>query len=90
MRFQYFETGGYDSRIYAFENDVMYSFSIPVFYDKGFRYYINTNYDVNKKCTAWIKWERTFYTNKTLIGSGLDEIKGNKKSGIRVELLYKF
>jgi len=90
MRFQYFETAGYNSRIYAFENDVMYSFSIPVFYDKGFRYYINTNYDVNKKCTAWIKWEQTFYNDKTLIGSGLDEIRGNKKSGIKLQLLYKF
>ncbi|HSR40417.1 MAG TPA: helix-hairpin-helix domain-containing protein, partial [Phnomibacter sp.] len=35
MRLQYFETDGYNSRIYAFENDVLYSFSIPVFYDKG-------------------------------------------------------
>ena len=90
MRFQYFETGGYNSRIYAFENDVMYSFSIPGFYDKGFRYYINTNYDVNKNAGIWIKWEQSFYTDKTLIGSGLDEIKGNKKSGVRIEFLYKF
>jgi hypothetical protein len=90
MRLQYFETDGYNSRIYAFENDVMYSFSIPAFYDKGFRYYINTNYDVNKKCGIWIKWEQTIYEDKTLIGSGLDEIKGNKKTAIRIELLYKF
>jgi hypothetical protein len=90
MRLQYFETGGYDSRIYAFENDVMYSFSIPLFYDKGVRYYININYDVNKKCGIWIKWEQTIYKGKTLIGSGLDEINGNKKSGIKMELLYQF
>jgi hypothetical protein len=38
LRLQYFETDGYNSRLYAFENDVLYSFSIPVFYDKGYRY----------------------------------------------------
>ncbi|MBI3883654.1 MAG: helix-hairpin-helix domain-containing protein, partial [Sphingobacteriales bacterium] len=36
IRLQYFETDGYNSRLYAYENDVLYSFSIPVFYDKGF------------------------------------------------------
>ncbi|MEO6453726.1 MAG: hypothetical protein ABIN97_06645, partial [Ginsengibacter sp.] len=40
IRLQYFETDGYNSRLYAYENDVLYSFSIPVFYDKGYRYYI--------------------------------------------------
>ncbi|MDQ6761126.1 MAG: helix-hairpin-helix domain-containing protein, partial [Bacteroidota bacterium] len=38
VRLQYFETDGYDSRLYAYENDLLYSYSIPVFYDKGYRY----------------------------------------------------
>ncbi len=90
IRLQHFETNSYNSRIYAYENDVLYSFAIPVFYDKGYRYYININYDVNKKISFWMKWDQTIYNNKTLIGSGLDEIKGNKKSGIKLQLLYKF
>ena len=90
LRLQYFETDGYNSRIYAYENDVLYSFSIPVFYDKGIRYYVNANYDINKKITMWLKWAQTIYTNKNLIGSGLDEIKGNKKSEIKIQLLYNF
>jgi hypothetical protein len=31
VRLQYFETDNYDSRIYAYENDVLYSYSIPAF-----------------------------------------------------------
>ncbi len=31
IRLQYFETDSYNSRVYAYENDVLYSFSIPVF-----------------------------------------------------------
>jgi hypothetical protein len=90
LRLQYFETGSYDSRLYAYENDVLYGFGIPVFYDKGFRYYMNVNYDVNKKLGVWLKWSQTLYVNKTLIGSGLDEIRGKKRSEIRMQLVYEF
>jgi len=90
VRLQYFETEGYNSRLYAYENDVLYSFSIPFFYDKGLRYYINFNYDINKKLTFWARWAQTFFFGKTLIGSGLDEIKGNKKTEARLQVMYKF
>ena len=90
LRLQYFETDDYNSRLYAYENDVLYSFSIPVFYDKGYRYYVNFNYDVNKKFTLWVKWAQTVYRDKRLVGSGLDEIKGNTKSEIKLQALYKF
>ena len=90
IRVQYFETDGYNSRLYAYENDVLNSFSIPVFYDKGYRYYFNAGYDINKKLTIWLKWAQTLFSNKNLIGSGLDEIKANKKSELRVQISYKF
>lgn len=90
IRLQYFDTDGYNSRLYAYENDVLYSFSIPVFYDKGYRYYLNLNYDINKNISLWIKWAQTIYKDKTLIGSGLDEIRGNKKSEIKLQAQYKF
>jgi hypothetical protein len=90
LRLQYFETGGYDSRLYAYENDVFYSYSTPVFYDKGYRYYINFSYDVNRKISFWAKWSQTIYRDKTLIGSGLDEIEGNVKSEVKLQALYKF
>ncbi|MEO6539398.1 MAG: helix-hairpin-helix domain-containing protein [Ferruginibacter sp.] len=90
LRLQYFETDGYNSRLYAYENDVLYSFSIPAFYDKGYRYYINMNYDINKKCSVWIKWAQTHYKDKNLVGTGLDEIKGNTKSEIKLQTAWKF
>jgi hypothetical protein len=90
IRLQYFETDGYDSRLYAYENDVLYSFSIPVFYDKGYRYYVNVNYDVNKKMTVWLRWAQTIFKNKATIGSGLDEITGNKRTEVKLQVLYSF
>jgi hypothetical protein len=89
FRFQYFETGGYNSRIYAYENDVLYSYSTPAFFDKGFRYYANINYDVNKRLSLWLRWAQTVYDDKDLIGSGMDEIGGNKRSEGKVQLVIK-
>ncbi|MEO6218821.1 MAG: hypothetical protein ABIO81_00230 [Ginsengibacter sp.] len=90
IRLQYFETDGYDSRLYAYENDVLYSFSIPVFYDKGYRYYININYDFSKKLSVWGKFAQNFYPDKTLIGSGLDTIEGQKKTELKIQVIYSF
>jgi hypothetical protein len=90
IRLQYFETDDYDSRIYAFENDVLYGYSIPSFFDKGYRYYINGNYDVSKKLSFWIRFAQTIYSNKNTIGSGLDLIYGNKKSEVKMQMIYRF
>ena len=84
MRLQFFETGGYDSRIYAYENDVLFYYSIPAFFNKGYRYYFNLNYNLNSKITFWLKWSQTIYKNVESVGSGLDEIPGSLKSEIRI------
>ena len=84
IRLQYFETDDYNSRIYAYENDVLFYYSIPAFFNKGYRYYLNVNYDLNSNISFWIKWSQTLYKNVESIGSGLDEISGSSKSEIRV------
>lgn len=100
MRLQYVETDGFNSRLYAYENDLLYSYAIPAFYDKGFRYYFNfqLKWPVNRKKTikrvaeihTWLRWSQSIFSNKTSIGSGLDEIPGNKKSEIKGQLLINF
>lgn len=90
MRICYFETDGYDSRIYAFESDVLYGYSVPVFFDKGYRYYFNARYKFSKNLSMWTRFAQTIYDDRALIGSGLDEIKGNKKSEIKLQAIYNF
>ncbi|MFI5133038.1 MAG: ComEA family DNA-binding protein [Chitinophagales bacterium] len=90
LRLQYFETDGYNSRLYAFENDVLYSYSIPVLYGKGFRYYVNINYDMSKRLSFWLRWAQTIYSGQNSVGSGLDQITGNKKTEIKVEARFAF
>ncbi len=90
IRLQYFETSDYNSRIYAYETDVLYSFSIPALYDKGWRYYANVNYDVTRKLSLWLRIAQTLYANKAIIGSGLDEILSKHKTEFKIQLRYAF
>jgi hypothetical protein len=90
VRLQYFETDGYNSRIYAYENDVLYSYSIPAFYDKGWRTYLNINYSFRKNFQAWFRIAQTLNKNKDVIGSGLDEITGKHRTEVKLQLLYGF
>lgn len=58
-RLQYFETNGYDSRIYAYENDLPFAYSVPAFYGNGIRYYLNFNYDLRKNLKIGLRWAGT-------------------------------
>ncbi|MEO8794413.1 MAG: helix-hairpin-helix domain-containing protein [Daejeonella sp.] len=90
MRFAIFNTAGYDSRIYAYENDVLYSYSIPAYQHQGTRFYLNARYTFAKGIDFWAKYSLTHYTDLDVIGSGLDEIEGKNKSEIKFQIRYKF
>ncbi|MBD0296275.1 MAG: helix-hairpin-helix domain-containing protein, partial [Flavisolibacter sp.] len=90
LRLQYFHTDGYNSRIYTYENDMLFSYSIPAFFNHGFRYYFNVSYDAFKHLSFWLRWAQTIYTDQSIIGSGLDAISGNKKTEIKAQMRYTF
>jgi hypothetical protein len=90
LRLQYFETEGYNSRLYAYENDVQYSFSVPFFYEKGYRLYANAHYKINGKWAVWAKLGRSIYPQKTSISSGLDEIARHHKTELKWQMMYQF
>jgi hypothetical protein len=46
LRLQWFDTESYNSRIYNYEADVLFSSSIAVLSEEGFRYYINSNFEL--------------------------------------------
>jgi hypothetical protein len=89
VRVQYFETDSYSSRIYVYENDVLYNFSIPAFYDKGFRCFANLNYAFSKRVSAWLRWSSTLYNETQAIGSGLEEIYGKNRSEVRAQVIVE-
>lgn len=94
MRVQYFETDGYNSRIYAFENDLLYNYTIPSFYNKGFHSYVNCklpikeSYQANKNInlTIWIKIAQTVENySKTTVPS-VTSSHGVSRTEVKVQL----
>ena len=86
LRYAIFNSESYNCRIYTYEHDLLYSFSTPSFYNKGFRFYINIKYKVSRLFDLWLKYAISKYPNKKTIGTAYEEIQGNKRSEIRVQL----
>lgn len=81
----------YNARMYAYENDVLYAFSVPGYFYKGFRTYLVVKYDLTKKITIWAKIARTEYSDRNIISQGsLDEIQANHKTEVKLQIRYKF
>ena len=89
-RLAIFDTQDFNTRIYAYENDVLYNFSIPAYYGKGMRFYINAHWDINRKMSIWLRYANFFYSDRNVISSGLEEIQGNNKSDFRVQMRFAF
>lgn len=90
FRLQYFETGSYNSRIYAYESDVLYSFSIPALFGKGFRYYLNVHYQAANHLGFWVRLAQTAYRDRDSIGSGLNEIGKPHKTDFTAQMRLSF
>ena len=88
-RLAWFSTDGYNSRIYMYENDLLYTFSVPAFYGKGFRCYLNLKCPVSGKIDCWFKIGHTLYNGRETISSGYNEIPGNQKTELKFQVRLK-
>ena len=90
FRYAVFDTEDYDARVYAYENDVLYTFSVPAFYGKGMRVYLLGKWQPLPFLTLYARLGSTLYTDRNTIGSGLDLIEGNHKTDLKVEGVWRF
>lgn len=89
-RLSMFHTQGFNSRVYQFENDLLYVMSSQMLSGIGQRAYIVAAYKPLDYLQIWAKYGLTVYENEQIIGSGLNQIKGNKRSdiGLQVRLMF--
>ncbi|MFO7999222.1 MAG: helix-hairpin-helix domain-containing protein [Bacteroidales bacterium] len=90
LRYALFDTDGFDSRIYAYENDVLYAFSFPFYSDQGSRIYLLARYRLNRNIDLYARLSQSFYTNRHEIGSGYDMIQGNRRTEIKAQVRIRF
>jgi len=91
FRMQFFDAVDYDNRVYAYEKDVLYAFSIPMFSGIGSRYYLNVKYKISKQFSIWFKIAQTVYADdREALSSGNETISGNRKTDVRLLLKWGF
>jgi len=89
FRYAIFDAKDYNARIYAYENDVLYSFSVPALYGKGMRVYLLGKWKPFKSLTLYARIGSTIYSDRDEIGSGLTLIQKNHKTDLKVEAVWK-
>ena len=89
FRYALFDAKDYNARVYAYENDVLYSFSVPAMYGKGMRFYLLGKVKLFNSLTLYARIGRTIYSDRNTVGTGLSQIEGNHKTDLKVEAIWK-
>lgn len=91
VRYAYFQAPAYENRLYLYEKDVLYAFSIPAYYGTGHRIYFNLRWKPLSAVTCYLRFATYIYTDdRTSTGSGLEEMSGKKSSNIKCLIKYVF
>jgi hypothetical protein len=86
LRYALFDTDGYDTRIYSYENNALYVFAVPAYYYQGSRAYVLLRYSFLRHCDLWLRYGVFLYDNRFVISSGAEQINGSRKSDLVVQL----
>ena len=89
-RLSVFDTESFATRVYQFENDLLYVFSSQSLFDKGQRMYVLLNYEPFDFLELWAKFGITVYEDTQLIGSGLNQIEGDRRSEMGIQARMRF
>ena len=86
-RFMVFQSQGFNTRIYSYENDILYEYALPFVSGTGKRFYFNTRCQINRWATLEFRYAVTKYSDLDKISADTDnEIEGDSKSEIKVQL----
>lgn len=88
-RVAYFDTDSYQSRVYMYENDMLYQYSNPSLYSRGVRTYINCRYQPVKSISLYLKAGYRYQYDTDQIGSGDDITLGASRTELKFMLRFK-
>ena len=90
FRLAYFNTDSYYSRIYSYENSMLYGYAFPAYFDQGVRTYLNLNWKPVPRVTLYLKSGFTYYPDRAYLGSSLTKVEDNKLFDVIVQLRIKW
>ena len=89
-RITFFTTDSYNSRLYAYENDLPGSLSNPALYGKGLKWYLLVKYKIIENMLLSLKYSELIKPNEYYLGSGNSLIVGNLDNRISLQLEFSY
>ena len=86
----FFRTDDYSSRISSYEKNILYAFNMPTFYGKGLRFSLTIRKDFGRHLSLSTKYGCTYYLDRNVIGTDLEEINGSVKMDLYALVRWKF
>jgi len=90
LRLAHFRTDNFHSRIYMYENDLLYAFTSTMLYGQGQRIYLLTRYRPLPRLQLWLKTGVTLFRDRQGLGSGPAFIPGNRRSEVGLQARWLF
>lgn len=90
MRYALFDTDDYNTRIYAYERDVYYAYSIRPYFYKGQKVYLNLKWRARRFFTFVFRISNTRYPFDSTIGSGINLIESSTKTEFTFQLRMRW
>jgi hypothetical protein len=92
-RLTFFDTEGFDARLYQFENDLLGVFANTLLFGRGTRAYALLAFRPGGRFDGLdlrAKLAETRFQDRRTVGSGLDEVEGDRVRDLSLQLRYRF
>lgn len=89
-RYGIIDVEDYETRIYVYEPDVLYSLTTPAYYGQGSRWIVMGKYTIAKNLDLWARYSWWHYTNRESTGSGNTLIDSNVIREFRFQIRKRF
>lgn len=88
-RFTLFDIPSYNCRIYIFEPEVLFGYSVPAYQGYGIRSITVLKIKLYRNISFWIRGGYSWYGDRNSMGTGLDMIKGNQQVDFTSQVVLK-
>lgn len=90
LRYALMDAQDWDARIFAYENDVLYAFSILPYYGRGSRVYGMVKVDIARGIDLWARYGAFLYDQTRDITDEAADPTERMKSDVHIQLRFQF
>lgn len=89
-RFALFDTDNYDNRLYSYENDVLFAYSMPAYNGTGIRKMLMARLDLSRQLTLWVRYAETINVQHESLSPAQHTQRYALDRDVRVQLRIQF